>query len=144
VVLMLSASALACGSDLSESQVREKLAPSMVTFRTELDLGGSGFLVENNYIVTAAHVLWPKLFADVIFDDGTEHIGVPVISYDHIADIAILGPIETSAPHLELTDENTDSRGSTVFTVGYPVFADPLSIYEGTVWFLDRWPNAQA
>ena len=55
IVLMLCA---ACGGELSEEGVLKKLTPSMVTVQFRGADHGSGFLVDGNYIVTAAHIVW--------------------------------------------------------------------------------------
>ena len=80
------------------SAIMEKLRPSMVRIRINDQDYGSGFVVEGGYVVTAAHVAWPYAAAGIVFEEGTEHANVPVIGYDHHADIAFLGPIDTSAP----------------------------------------------
>ena len=70
----------------------------MVTIQFRGADSGSGFLVEGNYIVTAAHVVWGLPEIDVVFNDGTKHGDVPIAGYDHFADLAFLGPVETPAP----------------------------------------------
>ncbi len=142
VGLLLATSALACGSDLSEQEIREKLAPSMVTFRTEFGRGSSGFLVEGNYVITAAHVVWPKTVANFVFDDGTEHTDVPVVFYDLMADLAILGPVERSAPGLTFATGGRPSEGSTAFSAGYPGEAQEFGVNKGEIWSVERWADA--
>ena len=126
-VLMANA---ACGD------VADKIAPSMVRiqFKDISKSGGTGFLVEGNYIVTAAHVVWPYAESDITFNNGTIYSNVQVIAYDHLADLAFLGPIDTSEPHFELADAENESEGNKTFTVGYAGWKTPkLSINEGTL-----------
>ena len=129
--LVLLASVVACGSELSEADVRAKIAPSVVKVRSEIRGGGSGFLVEGNYIVTAAHVVWPGIGATIVFNDGTEHTDIPVVSYDLLADLAFVGPIETSAPHLEFADIESELEGNTTFIAGYSRDAEGLVVHRG-------------
>ena len=127
VVLMANA---ACGD------VADKIAPSMVRiqFKDISKSGGTGFLVEGNYIVTAAHVVWPYAESDITFNNGTVYSNVQVIAYDHLADLAFLGPIDTSEPHFEFADAENESEGNKTFTVGYAGWRTPnLSINEGTL-----------
>ena len=129
--LVLLASVVACGSELSEADVRAKIAPSVVKVRSEIRGGGSGFLVEGNYIVTAAHVVWPSTDATIVFNDGTEHTDISVVSYDLLADLAFVGPIETSAPHLEFADIESELEGNTAFIVGYSRDVEGLTVHRG-------------
>ena len=56
-----------------------------------------------------------------MFENGVEHKDVPVVSYDYLADLAFLGPINTSAPHVEFANVDNEIEGATVFVIGYPV-----------------------
>jgi len=141
VLLLITVATLACSSDLSESEILEMLAPSVVTFRTESGRGGSGFLVEGNYVVTAAHVTWPSSKVGVLFHDGTEQDDVPVVSYDLMADLAILGPVETTAQLLPFGDGGTATEGRNIFAVGYPEGGNKLVANEGEVWRVDKWKD---
>ena len=129
--LVLLLGIVACGSEFSEADVRAKIAPSVVEVRDEFGGWGSGFLVEGNYVVTAAHVVWPSANATIVFDDGTEHTDIPVVSYDLLADIAFVGPIDTSAPHLEFADVESEREGNTAFNAGYSRDAEELIIKRG-------------
>ena len=129
--LVLLTSVIACGSELSEADVHDMIAPSVVKVRGELGGGGSGFLVEGNYVVTAAHVVWPSTNATIVFDDGTEHTDIPVVSYDLLADLAFVGPIKTSVPHLEFADVESEREGNTAFIVGYSRDVAGLTVHRG-------------
>ncbi len=129
--LVLLASVVACGSELSEADVRAKIAPSVVKVRSEFRGGGSGFLVEGNYVVTAAHVVWPSAVVTIEFSDGTEQADIPVVSYDLLADLAFLGPIKTSVPHLEFADVESEREGNTAFIAGYSRDVEGLVVHRG-------------
>ena len=122
--------------------VLEKLRPSMVRIRVNDQDYGSGFVVEGDYVVTAAHVAWPYSAADIVFEDGTEQTNVPVIGYDYHADIAFLGPINTSAPHVELANIDDEYEGSPVFALGYPVDGTELSVTAGEFEGVWDWTSA--
>ena len=138
--LVLALSAACGGKELPDADVLEKVVPSMaeLQFRT-WDLG-SGFLVEGGYVVTAAHVVWPLTEVDVVFSDGTEHPNVPVVSYDQLADLAFLGPIETSAPWVEFAYTEGQLEGDSVLNLGY-ARGDP-SITRGKLEQSGNWSEA--
>ncbi len=82
---------------------------------------GSGILLEDGYVVTNAHVVWPYESARIVFDGGTEHEDVPVVGWDLMADLAVLGPLEgLDAPPLALADGEARAIASTVYLIGYP------------------------
>ena len=129
--LALLASVVACGSGFSEADLRSKIAPSVVKVRSEFRGGGSGFLVEDNYVVTAAHVVWPSTTATIEFSDGREHADISVVSYDLLADLAFLGPIETTVPHLEFADVESEREGNTTLNAGYSRDLEELIVRRG-------------
>ena len=141
LVLSLSVS---CGGELSEDDVLKKLAPSMVTVQFRGDYAGSGFIVEGNYIVTAAHVFWGLPRIDVMFHDGTLHENVPVAAYDYFADLAFLGPIETSMPPVEFAEIDSPTVEDTAFIVGAPRGPGGISVSEGNFYSTWDWPEANA
>ena len=142
-VFMLSLSA-ACGSELSEDDVLKKLSPSMVTIQFRGRDIGSGFLVEGNYVVTAAHVVWGLPGIDVVFHDGTLHEDVPVAAYDYFTDLAFLGPIDISAPTLELAEIDSLTVEDTAFIIGGPRGPGGISVSEGNFYTTMDWPEADA
>ena len=117
----------ACGDALSEEEVREKIERSMVRFAE----GGSGFLVEGGYVVTASHVVGLSTALDVVFDDGEEYENVPVASQDSSADLAFLGPIDTSAPPLDIAEDQALREGDIIYTAGYAGEDWSLSVNRG-------------
>ncbi len=88
---------------------------------------GSGVLIEGGYVVTNLHVVDPLPEVSVTFHGGSVSEQVPVVGVDALADIAVLGPVETEAPPLGLSDHEGLERGDEVFLVGYPgeVDAEP-------------------
>ena len=136
----------ACGGALSEEEVREKIGSSMVRVEDRQGLaGGSGFLVEGGYVVTASHVVRLNTALDVIFNDGEEHENVPVVAQDRSADLAFLGPIDTSAPPLDIAEVRPLREGDVVYSAGYAGFDWSLSVnrggYEG--WWISDAGVAQ-
>ena len=139
----------ACGGEppvLSEDDVLEKLAPSMVTVQFRSVDTGSGFLVEGNYVVTASHAVWglSAIGIDLIFESGTVHENVPVAAYDHFTEIAFLGPIDTSAPHVKLTEADTLPAGDTTYIVGDPFGPGGFSAGVGQLHSTRDWQETDS
>lgn len=123
MLAMLRCLAALLSGAMSADQVYEKVAPSIPAIHT--DTGeGSGVLVEGGYVVTNYHVVNPHQEALVTFPDGTSFEDVPVIAFDFIADIAVLGPVEHYAPALEISDGEDLPRGSPLYLIGYPAEFD--------------------
>lgn len=81
---------------------------------------GSALLLENNYLLTNAHVTWPFESVRVVFGNGAEFDAVPVVNIDQMTDLAVLGPIETELSGLPLVDGESMVIGSDVYLIGYP------------------------
>jgi hypothetical protein len=77
-------------------------------------------LIEDGYIVTNAHVVWPFQETRVVFPDGSEHLNAPVLNWDLLGDLAVIGPLETSISPVELVDGEDLIIGSDTFLIGYP------------------------
>ena len=110
-------------AQLSPAEVFEKVSPSIVFIETAAGTG-SGVFLNGGHIVTNAHVVWPFNSVRVVFPDGSEFLDVPVTGLDTIADIAVLGPIDSSAAGLELVDGEGLSVGANTFLIGYPAESD--------------------
>lgn len=108
---------------LTAAAVFARLSPSIVFVDTGA-MHGSGVLMEGGYIVTNAHVVWPYEAARVVFADGAEHLKVAVANWDMASDLAILGPLETTAPATRLVDGEASAVGGDVFLLGYPSEVD--------------------
>ena len=105
---------------LTSQQIFDKVAPSIV--RIERAAGtGSGVLIEGGHVVTNAHVVWPYDTVRVVLPDGSEFPEVPVVGIDLLADIAVLGPIDTPEGALELVDGESLPIGSDAFLIGYAI-----------------------
>ena len=100
-------------------EVFAAISPS-VAFIDLPDSSGSGFLIDGGYLVTNAHVVWPYTETRVVFPDGSEHEGVPVVNWDLVTDLAVLGPVDTELPPLALADGENLPIGSEVYLIGYP------------------------
>ena len=81
---------------LTRPQVFAKVAPAIAFIQTGT-ASGSGVLIEEGYVVTNAHVVWPFDAARIVFPDGTEFGQVPVKGWDLLTDLAVLGPIDAPA-----------------------------------------------
>lgn len=124
----------ACGDALSDEEVREKIERSMVRFEeggSRFRVGGSGFLIEGGYVVTASHVVGLSTVLDVVFDDGEEYENVPVVAQDSSADLAFLGPIDTSAPPLDIAEDQPLRGGDIIYSAGYAGWDWSLSVNRG-------------
>ena len=101
------------------SQVFNNVSPSIAFIDTETG-SGSGVLIEGGWIVTNSHVVWPYTAVRVTFPDGTEYANLPVRYYDHLADLALLGPVSTPTQYATMLDGEALPIGSPVYLIGYP------------------------
>ena len=103
---------------------------------------GSGVLIEGGYVVTNAHVVWPFDAARVVFPDGSEFLEVPLLNWDLLGDLAVLGPIQTPIDPIQLVDGESLVTASEVFLIGYPGeverFPQP-TITRGIISRLRQW-----
>ena len=104
---------------LSASEVYARVAPSVAFIETPSGTG-SGVLIEGGFIVTNRHVVWPYESVWATFPDGTWFDDVPVIGWDALSDLAVLGPVDISAARAELVDGEHLAPGSELYLVGYP------------------------
>ena len=104
---------------MDPSEIYANVSPS-IAFISTTSSYGSGILIEGGYVVTNAHVVWPYNSVRVVFPDGSEHSEVPVVGWDLLADLAVLGPINGGANWLELVDGEKLPIGADVFLIGYP------------------------
>lgn len=104
---------------MSAEEVFDLLSPSIAFLETPI-ASGSGVLIADNYVLTNAHVVWPYDQARVVFSDGSEFEEAPVIAWDLMADLALLGPVDTGLPALELVDGEGEAIGRDVYLIGYP------------------------
>ncbi len=110
-------------TELSPAEVYEQVSPSVAFIETATTTG-SGVLIDGGYLITNYHVVWPYESVWVVFPDGTELENVPVVGWDPMADLAVLGPVAVSAQPLRLTDGEDAALGSELLLVGYPAEVD--------------------
>lgn len=106
----------------SPVQIYNNLAPSVAFIDTPAGTG-SGLLTQlgdERYVVTNAHVVWPFSHVRVVFPNGEEHLSVPLVADDQLVDLAILGPVESSLPPVDMAVPSDLQPGETVYLVGYP------------------------
>ena len=108
---------------MSPAEVYALISPSVPFVETAVATD-SGVLIEGGYVVTNYHVVWPYESVWVVFPDGTESENVPVVGWDPMADLAVLGPVAVSAQPLKLKDGEGTALGSDVLLVGYPAEVD--------------------
>lgn len=126
---------------LSASQIFELASPSVAYIETET-ASGSGILIAGGYVVTNAHVVYPYRAVRIVFPDRSEYLDTPVIGWDLTVDLAVLGPIEATAPAVELVDGEGRLIGSDAYLVGYPGEIDEFptpTITRGLISRLREW-----
>ncbi len=107
------------GASLPAAEVYARVAPSIVFIETPAGKG-SGVLIDEGYIVTNRHVVWPYESVWVTFPDGAWYEDVPVIGWDALSDLAVIGPVDTSVAPAELADGEDLAPGSELYLIGYP------------------------
>jgi hypothetical protein len=134
-------------------QVYERVAPSIASIDTDI-AGGSGILIDNSTVLTAAHVVWPYQFVRVVFPNGTEVNDAPVVGADLFGDLALIdvsGVAGVPDP-VEIADGEGIPLGRPVYLVGYPgeseAFPQP-TITEGILsrtreWESEEWTFLQS
>ena len=142
MALALVCAAPALGQQ-SASAVYESIAPAVVFVETGGGTG-SGLLLESNTVLTAAHVIYPHRSARIVLAHGVEFLDVPVIGWDLMVDIAVLGPVEVdplpALPPFDLTEAH--AIGADLFTIGYPGEVEPFpqpTISRGILSRYRRW-----
>lgn len=114
-----SAGAGADGTNLTSAQIFASVAPAIPFIHTYSGTG-SGVLIDGGYIVTNAHVVWPYDSVRVFFPDGLDLRDVPVIGWDLLTDLAVLGPVDAGVQPARMLDGETLTTGSELYLIGYP------------------------
>ena len=104
---------------ISPAELYRKVAAAVAFIQVPSGTG-SGLLLDNGFVLTNAHVVWPHNGARVVFGDGSEFLDVPLYNADYLVDLAVLGPIDADLPFLPLGDGEASLIGSQVYLVGYP------------------------
>ena len=134
----------AAGASMPPEEVYALISPSMA-FVVSTRGQGSGVLTEGGYIVTNHHVVWPDEAVRVVFPDGTEFENVPVVGWDPMSDLAVLGPVEVSARPVRLGDGEDTPIGTQLFLIGYPAEVDRSpepTITSGVLSNVREWERA--
>ena len=130
---------------LTSGEVFSTVSPAVVYIENPLK-SGSGFLIEDGYIVTNAHVVWPFGKVRVVFSDGREFEDVPLHNMDIIADLAVLGPIEIDIEPISMPTVEDQAVGGDIYMIGYPgeveKFPQP-TITRGIVSRIREWESAE-
>ena len=132
------------GLGMPSEEVYALIAPS-VAYIESVAGSGSGVLTEGGYVVTNYHVVWPDSAVRVVFPDGMEFENVPVVGWDPMADLAVLGPVEVHAPPLSLEDGESAPIGTQLFLIGYPAEVDRSpepTITSGVLSNVREWERA--
>jgi len=145
----IAAALLACASAAhaqhsNAAAVYESVAPAVVFVETPSGTG-SGMLLKSNAILTAAHVVYPYRSARVVFSHGSELLDVPLIGWDLMADVAVLGPVQSEVAPPPIGAASEPAIGSDVFTIGYPAEEEPYpqpAISRGVLSRYRHWPDA--
>ncbi|MEJ7744851.1 MAG: S1C family serine protease [Nocardioidaceae bacterium] len=96
---------------------------------------GSGFLVDEERVVTAAHVIEGATNVQVEF--GDEIVAASVQGVDLAIDLAVLQLERPVDHHLFRIARADPEPGTSVAVIGFP-FGEPKSLTEGTISGLDR------
>lgn len=107
------------GEERPASEIFAEISPAIAFIETPAGTG-SGALIEGDYLLTNAHVVWPFESVRVVFPDGSEYPDAPVLAWDTVADLALVGPIDTDIEPIPLVDEPELEIGSAVYLIGYP------------------------
>ena len=134
---------------LTSAEVYALVSPSVPFVKTPMGVG-SGVLIEGGYVITNYHVVWPYEAVQVVFPDDKVLQNVPVVGWDSMADLAVLGPVDvparpstaTGGGPIELGDGEDLAPGSELFLVGYPAEVDEFpepSITRGILSRFREW-----
>ena len=104
---------------LAPSEIFSLVSPSVAFVETDIG-SGSGVLIADNYVLTNAHVVWPYQAVRLVFPDGSEFLDAPVVGWDLIADLAVIGPVDTDLEMFELSDGEGLDIGAETYLIGYP------------------------
>ena len=80
----------------------------------------------------------------VVFADGSEYENAPVLNWDLLGDLAIIGPLTAAGEPLELEDGEGLPIGADLFLVGYPAEAEEFPQPTITRGILSRFREWEA
>jgi len=114
------AGAGAAGSGLAPSDIFARVAPSIAFIETPIGTG-SAILLDEQWLVSNAHVVWPYEQVRVVFADGTEFVDAPVHAWDLMADLSVIRlPEGHGIPPVAFADPLELPMGSELYLIGYP------------------------
>lgn len=129
------------GEARSVTELLAAISPAVAFVDTPLETD-SAILIQDNYLLTSAQVVWTYTGARAVFPDGSEHPAAHVAGWDLVADLALIGPLETQVEPVPLLDPGDLPVGSDVYLIGYPAeheaFPKP-SITTGILSRLRNW-----
>jgi tetratricopeptide (TPR) repeat protein/S1-C subfamily serine protease len=126
---------------MTAEEIFAQVSPSIAFVETPRGQGG-GVLIEEGYVVTNAHVVWPYQQVRVVFPDGSEYPNAPVHNWDLLGDLAVIGPLQTTIEPAKLGDGETLGIGSDVYLIGYPGEVDEFpepTLTRGLISRLREW-----
>ncbi len=139
--LLLTLSPRSDVADRPAAEIYAEISPAVAFIETSTATG-SGVLIEHGYLLTNAHVVWPYDEVRVVFPDGSDHLDVPIFALDLVADLALVGPIDTDIAPVPLVDGSDLAIGGDIYLIGYPAeleeFPQP-TITNGILSRVRRW-----
>lgn len=105
---------------LEPKDIFARVSPSIAFIETPIGTG-SGILIDDEWLVSNAHVVWPFEQVRVVFGDGTEFVDAEVHAWDLMADLAAIRlPEGHGISPVEFADPSELPTGSELFLIGYP------------------------
>lgn len=113
----------------SAAALYAELSPSIAFIETSIATGSGvlidgglidGGSVDDDYVLTNHHVLESHATVRVVFPNGTEILDAPVFAQDLHSDLALIGPIDTALPAVDLAASAMPVPGEAVYLLGYP------------------------
>ena len=107
-------------ADVSPVEIFARVSPAVPFVETPSGQG-SGILVDEGLVLTAAHVVWPHAAARVLFPNGVELSGAPVVAWDLMADLAVIEvPSTIGVAPVRVADGPLPPVGTELYVIGYP------------------------
>lgn len=128
-------------------RIYERVAPSIASIETGIS-GGSGILIDESTVLTAAHVVWPYRAVRVVFPNGAELLEAPVAGVDPFSDLAIVdvSAMDGSPSPAPIGDGESIPLGRPVYLVGYPGETEAFpqaTITEGILSRVREWEEEE-
>lgn len=140
----VQAAPFADDTPISAREIFAQVSPAIAFIETPVS-SGSGVLFQQRdalYILTNSHVVWPYDEARVYFPNGEDLVAVPLLDWDLLADIAILGPVDVNIEPIDISEHVLPETGDPVYQIGYPgesdYYPDP-ALTHGIVSKLRTW-----